>query len=80
MDSNGNSLIAAFTLTLLLVIGTSWLAFSTSWLKARPKEILDSVLSKTAPEAASEELGGGSLTCERALNGVKIILTKGELF
>ena len=41
-------------------------------------DILLSVLSKTAPDAASDELTDSLVTCERKLNGVRLIITKGK--
>ena len=41
------------------------------------RDILLQVLSKTAPDAASDELSDSLMTCKRKLNGVRLIITKG---
>ena len=46
-------------------------------LKFSHDDILLQVLSKTAPDAASDELSDSLMTCKRKLNGVRLIITKG---
>lgn len=67
-------------LTALVGIATCCIAFGMlRWkLTKSPDDIILSVLAKTAPDAASDQLSDSVMTCERKLNGVQLIITKGE--
>jgi hypothetical protein len=65
-----------------LALGIATCVIAVGLLKAKSSrnydDILEVVLTKTAPNAASEQLKD-CLTCERKLNGVNLVITKGEL-
>eukprot|EP00956_Cyclotella_meneghiniana_P040727 scaffold203469_cov66-Cyclotella_meneghiniana.AAC.5 len=64
--------------TALVGIATSCIVFRMlRWKLTSRDDIILSVLAKTAPDAASEQLSDSVMTCERKLNGVNLIITKG---